>query len=127
MDFGIFGLQFFGFWILSFLFDFWLPNPINAFATPIQKMAFGSGKLSAPSPSKKLRFSVLVRNLYHKRSNKWMTVFESGFGMLVSGTKNMTNTISKKHFWISRSLDFWILGFLDVLISRCFDFWISVF
>ena len=71
-DFGIFG--FLDFWILGFLdfrildflifLDSWLPRPIQFFATPIQKMFSGCGKLSGPSPSKKLPFSVLVRNLF---------------------------------------------------------------
>ena len=135
LDFRIFG--FLDFWNSGFLdfrildfhifLDFWLPTPIHFFAKPIQKLVLGSGKLSAPSPSKKLRFIILVRNIYQKSSKNWMTVFGSRVGVLVSGTKNITKTNTKHHFWISRFLDFWILGFLDFWISGFLDFWISGF
>ena len=77
------------------------------------KLVWGSGKLSAPSPSKKLGIHYISKESLLKMSTKVTIVFGSRIGMLFSSTKTMTQTITKQAFLIFRSLDFWILGFLD--------------
>ena len=112
--------MFFGFWSVSFLFDFWLPNPIHVFATPIETLVLGSGELSAPSPSKKLRFIILVRNLYQKSRKKlddrfWIQGWSVGFRyQKYDQNRDRTPFLD---FWVFGFLDFRILDFLSFLDS----------